>query len=127
MSTLVAQVRRFIADIGGPQSMSLPPTDKEMRKNVHEMAIAFNLKSVSKGKGEGRYTTLSKTTRTGWGVDEKKVAKIVRRAEGGWGGAAFVRHEGGDKGKARVAAMPRHKDGDEVGKVRVNCSFQARI
>ncbi|KAJ7213150.1 hypothetical protein GGX14DRAFT_620332 [Mycena pura] len=116
MTTLVQQIRRFIADIGGPTSMSLPPTDKATRKNIHEMAIAFNLKSVSKGKGDARYTTLSKTTRTGFGVAEAKVARIARRGAGGRGGAAFVRDGGGEKGKGRAGAMPRHRDGDEVGK-----------
>ncbi|KAJ7784463.1 hypothetical protein B0H16DRAFT_298750 [Mycena metata] len=116
MTTLVQQIRRFIADIGGPSTMSLPPTDKETRKNIHEMAIAFNLKSQSKGKGDSRYTTLAKTTRSGLGVNEGKVAKIMRRGANGRGGAGFVRYESGDKGKARVAAMPRHRDGDEVGK-----------
>ncbi|KAJ6594072.1 hypothetical protein B0H19DRAFT_48561 [Mycena capillaripes] len=116
MTTLVQQIRRFVGDIGGPQSMSLPPTDKETRKNIHEIATAFNLKSQSKGKGDARYTTLTKTTRSGLGVNEAKVAKVVRRGSAGRGGAAFVRYEGGDKGKNRVAVMPRHKDGDEVGK-----------
>lgn len=116
MATLVEQIRRFVGDIGGPVSMSLPPTDKATRKNIHEMAIAFNLKSVSKGKGDARYTTLTKTTRTGLGVNEGKVAKIARRGATGRGGAAFV---SGDKGKGRAAPMPRHKDGDEVGKVRL--------
>ncbi|KAF7357984.1 hypothetical protein MVEN_00845400 [Mycena venus] len=116
LPTLVQQIRRFVGDIGGPQSMALPPSDKETRKNVHELALAFGLKSVSKGKGEARYTTLTKTTRSGIRVDEGKVAKVVRRAAGGRGGGAFVKYDGGDKGKGRVAAMPRHKDGDEVGK-----------
>ncbi|KAJ7175952.1 hypothetical protein C8R46DRAFT_990159 [Mycena filopes] len=116
MATLVQQIRRFIAELGGPSTMSLPPTDKETRKNIHEMAIAFNLKSQSKGKGESRYTTLTKTTRSGFGVNEAKVAKIARRGANGRGGAGFVRYESGDKGKARAAPMPRHKDGDEVGK-----------
>ncbi|KAG6815705.1 hypothetical protein H0H87_012089, partial [Tephrocybe sp. NHM501043] len=61
MTTLVQQIRRFVNDLNGPQTMSLPPTTKETRKAIHEMALAFNLKSVSKGKGDARYTTLSKT------------------------------------------------------------------
>ncbi|KAJ7502588.1 hypothetical protein B0H11DRAFT_2223502 [Mycena galericulata] len=112
MATLVQQIRRFIADIGGPATMSLPPTDKATRKNIHEMAVAFNLKSVSKGKGDARYTTLSKTTRSGFDVNEAKVSKIARRGGSGRGGAAFV----GDKGKGRAVTVPRHRDGDEVGK-----------
>ncbi|KAJ7211082.1 hypothetical protein C8J57DRAFT_1483860 [Mycena rebaudengoi] len=114
MATLVQQIRRFVADVGGPATMSLPPTDKETRKNIHEMAIVFNLKSQSKGKGDGRYTTLTKTTRSGFGVNEAKVAKIARRGARGLGGAGFVGVA--DKGKGRSVVMPRHRDGDEVGK-----------
>jgi len=113
MTTLEQQIRRFVANLGGPSSMSLPPMDKGTRKDVHELANAFNLKSLSKGKGDARYTTLTKTTRSGIGVNEKKVAKIVRRS----GGGVFMGPEGRDNGKNKVV-VPRHKDGDEVGKVR---------
>ncbi|KAF7297523.1 hypothetical protein MIND_00986500 [Mycena indigotica] len=112
LTTLVQQIRRFVADLGGPANMSLPPTDKATRASVHELANAFGLKSVSKGKGMARYTTLTKTTRTGIRVDEKKIGWICRR--GGARGASFVNVQGADKGKG--PAMPRHKDGDEVGK-----------
>lgn len=118
LPTLVQQIRRFVGDIGGPQTMALPPAEKETRKSMHELAIAFGLKSQSKGKGEGRYTTLAKTTRSGIRVDEAKVAKILRRGGGG-GGASFVRYGDGGKGRGGGAPVPRHKDGDEVGKVRV--------
>ncbi|CAA7260811.1 unnamed protein product [Cyclocybe aegerita] len=114
MTTLVQQIRRFIADIGGPKEMALPPTNKETRKNIHEMAIAFNLKSVSKGKGDARYTTLTKTTRSGVGVNEQKVAKIVRRSGGmGARGDSFIYDKKGRSGSG--PKMPRHRDGDEVG------------
>ncbi|PPQ80205.1 hypothetical protein CVT25_003558 [Psilocybe cyanescens] len=114
MTTLVQQIRRFITEIGGPNSMSLPPTNKETRKNIHEMAVAFNLKSLSKGKGDSRYTTLSKTSRTGLAVDERKVAKIVRRSGGmGARGDSFIYDK---KGKGPPAVIPRHREGDEVGK-----------
>jgi hypothetical protein len=117
MVTLVQQIRRFIADVGGPSSMSLPPTNKETRKKIHEMALAFNLKSQSKGKGNSRYTTLSKTSRSGLGIDEKKIAKVVRR--NGSGGGEFMGSSGGrDRGQGRPV-VPRHRDGDEVGKVCV--------
>jgi len=99
MTTLVQNIRRFMADLGGPSSMSLPPTDKETRKNVHEIAAAFNLKSVSKGKGDARYTTLVKTTKTNIQANEGKVARILRR--------------GGAQG---VSKVPRQREGDEVGK-----------
>jgi hypothetical protein len=108
MVSLEKQIRRFADDIGGKDNMVLPPMNKASRKQVHEIANAFNLKSLSKGKGSGRYTTLIKTTRTS-SVNEGKVGKIMKRFDGG-----FSRpHDG----KPR-AGMPKHKDGDEVGKVR---------
>ncbi|KAJ7596595.1 hypothetical protein C8J56DRAFT_917845 [Mycena floridula] len=111
MSSLVQQIRRFINDLSGPSSMSLPPTNKETRKNIHELAVAFGLKSVSKGKGDARYTSLIKTTRSGYPPDEKKIGRIVRR---GGGNADFVRVR--DKSNRHDGSGPRHKEGDEVGK-----------
>jgi len=109
MVTLELQVRRFLADIGGKATMALPPMNKESRKQVHELAIAFNLKSQSKGKGNGRYTTLTKTTRSGIAIDERKVRRVVKHSN--------VFTQPGAKGKNAII-MPRHRDGDEVGKVR---------
>ena len=118
MVTLVQQIRRFIDDIGGPSTMSLPPTNKETRKNIHEMAIAFNLKSLSKGHGDARYTTLTKTTKSGAFIDERKVEKIVRRSGGmGARGDSFIYDKKG-KGRGAPVVMPRHREGEEVGKVR---------
>lgn len=92
--------------------MSLPPMEKQSRKQVHELALAFNLKSQSKGKGKARYTTLTKTSRSGVMVNERKIRRI-RKTNG-----MFIEPlEGADKGKGR-STMPRHRDGDEVGKVR---------
>jgi len=117
MTTLVRQIRRFLADLGGPRSMALPPTNKETRKKMHHMALAFGLKSESKGKGEARYTTLFKTTRSGVGVDERKVAEVMRWGERSGGGSfGGGRDNDGGKGKGR-GGVPKHKEGDEVGKV----------
>ncbi|KAF9000445.1 hypothetical protein BDQ17DRAFT_1245535 [Cyathus striatus] len=117
MSTLVQQIRRFIAEINGPNSMSLPPTNKETRKNIHEMAEAFGLKSASKGKGDARYTTLHKTSRTGIVLNEKKISWIVRRSGGaGARGSQFVYTESSNARKGATPVVPRHKEGDEVGK-----------
>ncbi|KDQ27333.1 hypothetical protein PLEOSDRAFT_1076550 [Pleurotus ostreatus PC15] len=107
MQTLENKIRQFIANIGGPRTMSLPPMRKDLRKMVHEMALAFNLKSKSEGKGDARYTTLTKTTRTGVAINEFKVSKIVRRS-GGRGFTAPPRN-----GNTNQMKM---KDGDEVGK-----------
>lgn len=112
--SLEAQIRRFLFDIGGKDSMALPPCDKATRKRIHELADAFNLKSQSKGKGVGRYTTLTKTSKSGLGINEKKVKRILRTNRdstwdapgGGWG-----------KGKGRVHSLAKHREGEEVGKV----------
>lgn len=122
LTTLVQQIRRFIDNIGGPSSMSLPPANKQTRKDIHELAAVFNLKSFSKGNGDARYTTLTKTTMSGIRVDQKKVARIVRRGGGLADNAEFVggadtwkKHA--ERGKAGKS-MPKHREGDEVGKVR---------
>jgi len=110
MVTVEQQIRRFLANIGGKSTMVLPPMGKESRKRVHELAAAFNLKSASKGKDDRRYTTLTKTTQSGIGINEWKIGRIV-----GNGGGRFIQ-PGGGKGK-HTTAIPRHRDGDEVGKV----------
>ncbi|KAF5376261.1 hypothetical protein D9615_008521 [Tricholomella constricta] len=116
ITTLVQQIRRFLADVGGPRSMSLPPADKGTRKNIHELGLAFNLKSDSKGKGDARYTTLTKTSMSGINVNEKKVARIVRQAGGGGGRGGEFMGSNGRGGRGGNSSMPRHKEGDEVGK-----------
>jgi hypothetical protein len=132
MVTLVQQIRRFIDDNddGGRQSMALPPTDKATRKNIHDLALAFNMKSISKGHGDARYTTLTKTSRSGFDVDEKKVAKIVRRknysredkdpfVKKKRRGDSFVQDKKGKKSRTGgQTLLPRHRDGEEVGKVK---------
>ncbi|TFY64080.1 hypothetical protein EVG20_g6060, partial [Dentipellis fragilis] len=109
MASLEVQIRRFLENIGGSGSMSLPPMQKDARKKVHELAAVFNLKSVSKGKGMERYTTLVRTTRSGVGVNEAKVAQILKRM-----GRTVVASSGGRKGPSRGQLKPR--EGEEVGK-----------
>ena len=110
LSTLERQIRRFIDKLGGPRSMSLPPCDKDTRRKVHELANAFNLKSVSSGHGTNRYTTLTKTSRTGTNINEKKVNRILREDDGDWVAP-------GKKGKTKATSLAKHKEGEEVGKV----------
>ena len=86
--------------------MALPPMEKFQRKQVHEVASVFKLKSQSKGKGLDRYTTLWRTSYTGLQIDERKVARCLRNQD-----TDFV-----PAGKAARKA-PRPKEGDEVGKV----------
>jgi hypothetical protein len=132
MLTLVQQIKRFIDD-EGRQNMALPPTDKATRKNIHDLAVAFNMKSISKGHGDARYTTLTKTKRSGLDVDENRVAKIVRRKNYPREKDLFVKKRGktrrgedsfdqdkkGKKSRTGAQAhVPRHREGDEVGKVK---------
>lgn len=131
MVTLVQQIKRFISDKDGPLSMALPPTNKATRKNIHEMAAAFNLKSISKGKGDARYTTLTKTSRSSFDIDELKIAKIARRSGGmGARGDTFIREKKKDKkikGSGAQGRMPRHREGEEVGKVREGVSTRKLV
>ncbi|KAF9234308.1 hypothetical protein BU15DRAFT_52788 [Melanogaster broomeanus] len=110
MASLEAQIQLFGDDIGGKSSMALPAMDKASWKNVHELAAAFGLSSRSKGNGVRRYMALMKTTKTGI-VKEGKVRAIMKRF-GNPFDRAYDRKNGGDsKGQ-----LPRHREGDEVGK-----------
>jgi len=139
MTTLVQQIKRFINDTDGPMTMSLPPTNKATRKHVHEIAAAFNLNSVSKGTGDARYTALTKNSRTGsYVVDELRVAKIVRRSERmDPRRDSFVqdrkdrtdRKDRKDRGErsGTQTLVPRHREGDEVGKVWIQIKMDTTI
>ncbi|KAI1794231.1 hypothetical protein LXA43DRAFT_166417 [Ganoderma leucocontextum] len=108
--TLEQQIRRFLADIGGSNTMTLPPCDKGSRKRIHELADAFNLKSQSKGKGDERYTTLIKTSKSGVGIKEGKIRTIMKKATNGtWDAPRY----GNGGGRANLA---KHREGEEVGK-----------
>ncbi|KAI0769425.1 hypothetical protein BD413DRAFT_558254 [Trametes elegans] len=111
--SLEQQIRRFLADIGGSNTLALPPADKETRKRVHELALAFNVKSQSKGKGAARYTTLIKTSRSGVGIDERKIRRILKQATNG----AWVGPDGGrGKGWSKAMSLAKHREGEVVGK-----------
>jgi hypothetical protein len=108
LTTLEQQIRRFIQDIG-TTSMSLPPCDKTTRKKIHELASAFSLNSVSKGHGNKRYTTLTKTSKTGIVIKERKIGRIMREDNGDWTGPV--------KGRTKATSLAKHREGEEVGKV----------
>ena len=111
-ASLEQQIRRFLANIDGPRTMTTPPANKESREKIHKLANAFNLKSQSKGEGSRRYTTLAKTTKSGINVNEKKVRRILR-SSGYWDTTGSV---GG--GKGGTVSLAKHREGEEVGKVR---------
>lgn len=111
--SLEQQIRRFLADLGGPHTMALPPANKGTRTKIHKLADAFNLKSLSKGKGDQRYTTLTKTTMSGININENKIRKILRSVDSSW--------QGPDRGGPnKVSSLAKHKEGEEVGKVRTS-------
>lgn len=114
MESLELQIRRFIAD-ASRSSMPLPATDKATRQKVHILAGAFNLKSKSNGKGTGRSTTLIKTKHTGYALNEKKIAGMMK------GFKARASHDGPawkGKGNQDFSGQPKTQDGDVVGRVR---------
>ncbi|KAI0257906.1 hypothetical protein BC834DRAFT_871659 [Gloeopeniophorella convolvens] len=107
LEDVVDRIKQFVADIGGGNTLALPPMDRHVRKEVHEIAHAFNLKSKSKGGGAARYTTLIKTTRSGVKIDQRKVARLLRQS----GSALTVQ---GRAGATFGTRKPR--DGEVVGK-----------
>ena len=115
IETVVRDMRQFVGDIGGPRTLSLLPMDPKQRKSVHELALAFKLKSKSQGKGAARFTTLTKTTLSGVEVDEKKILDVLGNSPS----SSYVTH-GGRKAKGWTGKR-RPRDGEVVGEV---CLFQ---
>ncbi|KAH9858987.1 hypothetical protein C2E23DRAFT_746290 [Lenzites betulinus] len=123
-AALEQEIRRFLAD-PARTTMPLPPADKETRKRVHELATAFNLKSLSKGAGKARYTTLAKCPRSGLGISERKIRSILQQAQSGHWIAPDFRKGGGKpreskakgaKGDSKAASLAHHREGEVVGK-----------
>ncbi|KAH7107935.1 hypothetical protein BKA62DRAFT_680461 [Auriculariales sp. MPI-PUGE-AT-0066] len=99
LNVVDAEIRAFVRDLRRHE-MALPPLDKTTRARVHQIATSFGLKSKSQGKGDNRFITLYRTTRTReTATNERKVARLV----------AGTYMPGMPQG-------PRHKEGDEVGK-----------
>jgi len=119
LETVVGHMRRFVADLDAAPTLSLPPMARHARRSVHELALAFNLKSKSEGKEAARYTKLIKTTLSGVQVDERKVARIL-------GKPPPSRGSGGDKGKGKAGVKIRPRDGELVGGVRFHTKLAIR-
>lgn len=107
LAVLETIIRKFISSLQLTR-MILPPKSKDFRKRAHFLADAFNLKSKSQGKGEDRFTTFVKTTRSGVGINEYKVTQLVK----GHSGAGF--HVSGKAAKTKPVRV-KHRDGDVVG------------
>ncbi|KAI9457522.1 hypothetical protein F5148DRAFT_346736 [Russula earlei] len=97
-------MRRFVADIGGVNTLSLLPMSKEMRKSVHELAQVFGLRSKSRGKDATRFTILTRTALSGVMVDEKRIGRILGK----------YKTQGGGKERSK-AIRTRPRDGEVVG------------
>ena len=104
MNTLEQFIRTFLATLE-LDKMVLPPKGKEWRKRAHSVALAFNLRSKSEGKGDGRFITLIKTTKSGVNVNQRKVSRLIN-GDIGEGNAP-------ERGPTKI----RPRDGDEVGKM----------
>ena len=113
LEMVVGYMRQFVTDTGGGNTLRLPPMGRDMRKSVHELALAFRLKSKSQGNGPARFTTLMKTTLCDTQVDEKAIARISRKSSSS---SSYVVH-GSGKGKGRAHRI-RPRDGEVVGEVR---------
>lgn len=94
--------------------------DKAVRKVVHEIANAFNLKSKSAGSGKKRFPILYRTSRTSnysertfEAVTSKLNRRFLPRMDGGRGGGSGMprRSARGGAGDAGVS----YRDGDVVG------------
>jgi hypothetical protein len=118
MVSVEKQIRRFLAN-KRRNTMALPAADKEIRKGMHELANAFNLKSKSKGGANGRYTTLTKTKHSGFNISEKKVAGVLKRYKTG---APFGGSQWKGKGKGTQGQI-QTREGDVVGHVRITVNF----
>ncbi|KAL4246617.1 Splicing-associated domain-containing protein [Abortiporus biennis] len=109
--TLEQQIRRFLEDLGGRNSMVTPPADKATRKKVHELAECFNLKTKSHGKEGNRYTMLYKTTLSGININEKKVRRIMRSFTSTWQGPPVSN----DRQRGKPQSLAKHREGEVVG------------
>jgi len=113
ITTLIQQIRQFITDLDGPSTMLLPPANKQTRKEIHELAVAFQLKSHSKGKGDARYMTLTKTLGTGVArVNEFKIRQVTSRF-----GGQYVKDDSFNQSRGKGNRVPKHREGDQVGAV----------
>jgi len=99
-------MRELVYDISR-KSVTLPPLPKEIREQVHRLALAFCLKSKSEGsKNKGqKVMVISRSGKTGTRINESKVSKILKRprTEGGGGGG------GGRHNKVAEGEVIGHK------------------
>ncbi|KAI5789927.1 hypothetical protein FPQ18DRAFT_261297 [Pyronema domesticum] len=80
MTQVFDEIRQFM--LRDHSSLALPPMTKHDRKTVHDLAAKFNLKSKSIGKGNSRFTTIIKTSRSSsFEYNEEAVDSILRHGK----------------------------------------------
>ena len=62
MEDVIEEIRDFMAS--NMQTLSLPPMESHRRAAIHQFVGEFNINSKSRGDGIGRFTVLSKNSRT---------------------------------------------------------------
>ncbi|KAI1906086.1 squalene synthetase-like protein [Ophidiomyces ophidiicola] len=62
LDTIKNEIRSFL--LSQDQTLTLPPMEKKMRKQIHRLANHLSLKSQSRGRGRSRFPVLIKTSRT---------------------------------------------------------------
>ena len=97
LESIESTMRNLVYDISR-KSVTLPPLPKEIREQVHRMALAFCLKSKSEGskKNGQKVMVISRSGKTGTSINEFKVSKILKGPRKGGGG-------GGTGGHSKVA------------------------
>ncbi|KZT52860.1 hypothetical protein CALCODRAFT_74789 [Calocera cornea HHB12733] len=119
MFSLERMIRVFLRDLG-KTTMTLPAMDKESRRRVHLLADCFKLKSQSKGKGTDRFPILTKTTRSGIAINEKRVERILRASKNSGPGSNMAEFNKAMQGKQRKdkgggKSNAHHGEGEIVG------------
>ncbi|KAI8991847.1 hypothetical protein BDF20DRAFT_984442 [Mycotypha africana] len=74
------RIRQFIED-DSISSYQFAPMPAFLRKQVHVLAEAYNLKSYSEGKGDTRFTIITKTKRTTIPDDDRFLQDYIRNMQ----------------------------------------------
>lgn len=112
LESIEAIMRDLVYDVSS-KSVILPPLPKEIRAQVHRMALAFNLKSKSEGpKNKGQKgMVISRSGKTSTWINEFKVSKILKGPRTGEGGGR------GDRGGGHVKVAEGEVIGHKAAKI----------
>jgi hypothetical protein len=108
-------MRDLVYDISR-KSVVLPPLPKEIRAQVHRMALAFSLKSKSEGsKNKGqKVMVISRSGKTSTWINESKISKILKRPRTGDGGDGAGR---GGRGGGHIKVAEGEVIGHKAAKI----------